>query len=394
LRILTFTTLFPNGVDPTLGIFIYQRTAQLAIRPGNEVTVVSPVPYFPRWIKTKRWQAASNLPELERIGELSVYHPRYPLLPKISMPVHALSMFLGSLRRCKALHKHTRFDCIDAHFVYPDGLAAILLGKVLGIPVVVSARGTDINLFPSFRLIRPMIRWTLNESAASIAVSAALKEKMVEVGGAAEKIQVVPNGVDAALFQPIFKKDARNKLNLPENGPLLLSVGSLIPSKGHELLIRAMEVASRQHTGLRLYILGEGEFRGELESLTTQLGLRDCVKLPGKRPNEELPMWFSAADLSCLASEREGWPNVVTESLACGTPVVGTRVGGIPEILHSPELGILVERTAESIAAGIKQALLKRWNHDAISRETRARTWGKVAEEVEEILAAQVSRHK
>ena len=356
--------------------------------------MVSPVPYFPSWLKTKRWRAASILPAHESIGGLTVYHPRYPLLPKISMPAHALSMFLGSLARCKALHKQSQFDCIDAHFVYPDGLAAVLLGKILGIPVVVSARGTDINLFTSFRLIRPMIRWTLRESAAAIAVSAALKEKMIEVCGAPEEIHVVPNGVDAAHFQQISKKGARGQLNLPENGPLLLSVGSLISLKGHELLIRAIEVVRRQHAGLRLYILGEGTLRIELEALVKQLGLRDCVKLPGKRPYEELPAWFSAADVSCLASAREGWPNVVTESLACGTPVVATRVGGIPEILHSPELGVIVERTVESIAAGIEQALSKPWNHEAISLETRARTWTKVAAEVEEILAAQVTRRQ
>jgi len=381
-------------MDRTLGIFIYQRTVHLASRPGNEVAVVSPVPYFPRWLKTERWRTASTLADFESIGELPVYHPRYALLPKISMPVHALSMYLGSLALCKALHKRSRFDCIDAHFVYPDGLAAVLLGKALSIPVTVSARGTDVNLYPSFRLIRPMIRWTLHESAALIAVSRALKEKMVEVGGAAEKIDVIPNGVDATLFRQISQKDARAKLNLTEDGPLLLSVGSLMPSKGHELLIRASELVRRQQAGLRLYILGDGAFRGELESLALKLGLQDCVKFPGKRPNEELPTWFSAADISCLASEREGWPNVVTESLACGTPVVGARVGGIPEILHSPELGVLVERTVESIASGIERALSKRWNHERISSETRARTWTTVAAEVEAVLARQVRTYK
>ncbi len=394
MRILTFTSLFPNTVDPTYGIFIYQRTAHLAGRPGNEVTVVSPIPYFPRWLKTKRWRTASKLPDHESIGGITAYHPRYLLLPKISMPVHALSMFLGSLPHCKSLHKQAKFDCIDAHFVYPDGLAAILLGKFLDIPVVVSARGTDINLYPTFRLIRPMIRWTLHESASVIAVSAALKEKIVEIGCAAEKVHVIPNGVDAIRFQQIPKKDARARLNIPEDGPMLLSVGSLIPSKGHELLIRAIELVKRRYAGVQLYILGEGTFRGELENLVTKLGLGDRVKLLGKRPNEELPEWFSAADVSCLVSAREGWPNVVTESLACGTPVVGSRIGGIPEILHSPELGVLVERTVESIAEGIEKALSKRWNPETISRETRARTWTRVAAEVEEILKAQVSKHK
>jgi teichuronic acid biosynthesis glycosyltransferase TuaC len=390
LRILTFTSLFPNSVDPSYGIFIYHRTSNLADRPGNEVVVVSPVPYFPRWLKTQRWWKASQIPTAEKIGKLVVYHPRYPLLPKISMPLHALLMFLGSWRRCAKLNREARIDCIDAHFVYPDGMAAVLLGKVLGVPVTVSARGTDINLFSSFLLIRPMIRWTLKQSAAAIAVSAALKEKMKELGIDAGKIHVIPNGVDAASFRVIPKEDARRKLGLAEDGPILVSVGSLIPGKGHQLLIQAVGQIARIHPELRLYILGEGPFRVKLESLVAELRLTDRVQLLGKRPHEELPLWFSAADASCLVSSREGWPNVVSESLACGTPVVGARVGGIPEILHSPELGVLVEQTSESVAAGIEQVFAKHWNREEISGQTRARTWETVAAEVDEVLAAGV----
>jgi glycosyltransferase involved in cell wall biosynthesis len=235
-----------------------------------------------------------------------------------------------------------------------------------------------------------MIRWTLRHSEGVIAVSSALREAMIALGVNSEKIHLIPNGVDAALFRRIPREDARRQLNLPSDGPLLVSVGSLIPSKGHQLLIRAFRIAASFHPRLRLYILGEGPFRRQLEGLAAELGLQECVHLLGKRPNEELPLWFSAADASCLASAREGWPNVVTESLACGTPVVGTRVGGIPEILHSQELGILVEQTIEGIAAGIECALLTKWDHEAISIQIRARTWEKVAAEVEEVLASQL----
>src|SRR5260370_20792131 len=124
MRILTFTSLFPNSVDPTYAIFVYQRTAHLAERPRNEVVVVSPIPYFPRRLKTRRWRAASDVPTRENVGTIAVHHPRYFLVPKISMPLHAVSMFLGSLPCCRRLNKEAKFDCIDAHFVYPDGLAA------------------------------------------------------------------------------------------------------------------------------------------------------------------------------------------------------------------------------------------------------------------------------
>ena len=390
LRILTFTALFPNSADPTFGIFVYQRTAQLAQRPGIEVTVVSPVPWFPRWLKTRRWRAASEIPSQEEFGTLSVYHPRYFLLPKISMPFHALLMFLGSFARVRRLHDSAKIDCIDAHFVYPDGLAAVLLGKVLSVPVTVSARGTDINFFPSFRFIRPMIRWTLSQADRVIAVSGALKESMVALGVRPDKIIVIPNGVNTELFHLTDREGARRELNLPLQAPILVSVGALIRPKGQLILIRAFARIAARHPELKLYIVGEGPLRSELESLVRAHNLQDRVFLPGKRPNKELLQWFNAADISLLVSEREGWPNVVTESLACGTPVVATRVGGVPEILHSPELGILVDQTVESVAEGIEKALGKTWLREAISERTRARTWSTVAGELELVFSEQI----
>lgn len=393
MRILTFTSLFPNSLDPTHAIFVYQRSRSLANRPGNDVQAVSPVPYFPRWLRIQRWEAASALPEQETIGGIEVFHPRYFLLPKISMPLHALFMLLGSFSRVRKLHRRAAFDCIDAHFVYPDGLAAVLLGRFLKIPVVVSARGTDINIFPTYKTIRPMIRWTLRHADALIAVSGALRDSMLELGAAREKIRTIPNGVEPERFRRIEEMEARKKLNLPEIGRVLVAVGSLLPAKGHLLVIQAMAQLGEEFCDLRLYILGEGPYRNQLEKMAAELGVRERVFLPGKRPNEELPLWFSAATLSCLASSREGWPNVVSEALACGTPVIATRVGGIPEIIHSRELGILVEQTPEAFAAGIREAFRKPWNREEIARRSGERTWAKVADEVEEVLRA-VTRGK
>ena len=388
MRILTFTELFPNSIDPTHGIFIWQRCAHLAKLAGYEVIVVAPVPYFPRWWKTRRWSKSSELPEQETIGNLEVHHPRYFLLPRVSMPFHALLMFLGCWRRIAHLNQQKKIDCIDAHFVYPDGLAAILLGKVLGVPVCVSARGTDINVYPSFKLIRPMIRWTLSRADAVIAVSAALKEAIAALGVGRDDIHVIPNGVDPERFGFIAQEEARKKLGLPEKNPILVSVGALIPSKGHERLIRAFARVVLRHPGLQLYILGDGPLRSNLEYLATELGISKSVHLLGKRPNKELSNWFCAAEASCLISGREGWPNAVTESLACGTPVVATQTGGIPEIVQSAHLGVLVDDSEESLVEGIEQALAKKWEREQISQQTRMRTWDTVAAEVAAIIAA------
>lgn len=386
MRILTFASLFPNSLDPTHGIFVYQRSAHLAGKRENEVIVVSPVPYFPKWFKTRRWRTVRDLPKREEIGGLTVMHPRYLLLPKISMPLHALLLFAGGLSTVARLHRKKRIDCIDAHFVYPDGMAAVFIGKYLGIPVVVSARGTDINVYPRFRTIRPMIRWTLDRADRVIAVSAALKEAMLKLGAPENRISVIPNGIDAQRFGYLDPSESRRRLNLPAEGSLLVSVGALIPSKGHDLLIRSLVRITECRPALHVYILGEGKQRLMLENLAKELGVQDKVHLIGKRPNEELRYWFGAAEASCLITEREGWPNVVTESLACGAPVIATRVGGIPEILCSSDLGVLTERTEEGVAQGIEVALTKKWDRIAISMHALARTWDTVASEVEAAL--------
>lgn len=392
MRILTFTSLFPNTVQPLLGVFVYQRTAHLVKRAGNQVVVVAPVPYFPSWLRVERWHGISQVPKHEHFGRLEVYHPRYLLVPKISMPLHGLLMFLGSLPVLLRLKKSVGFDCIDAHFVYPDGFAAVLLGKILRVPVIVSARGTDINLYLSFWLIRRMIRWTLRHSASVLAVSSALKEAMQKLGLPGVTIHVVPNGVDARLFRPMPRAEARRQLGLQLDGQLAVSVASLIPSKGHHLLIHAFQELAPRHPFLQLYIVGEGPNRPRLEKLVREAGLQQRVQFVGGRPQEELRLWFNAADISCLMSAREGHPNVVLESLACGTPVLATTVGGIPEIIVSPDLGMLVDQDVSAIAAGLEMALSKDWDREMLSRHAHARTWEAVAERVEEQLAFAIAR--
>lgn len=309
------------------------------------------------------------------------------------MPVHGVLEFLGSLRLARRLHKENPFDCIDAHFIYPDGFAAVLLGKALRLPVVVSARGTDINVYPSFRIIRPMLRWTLKHADGAIAVSADLKKKLADLGTSSSNLIVISNGVDEERFWRLDAKESRRRLALPEEAPIAVSVGSLIESKGHHLLISAVEQLTRQFPKLRLYIIGEGVYRPRLEDLVRGKGLQDRVFLKGNLPNEELVTWFSAANVSCLISSREGWPNVVSESLACGTPVLATPVGGIPEIIVSPDLGMLVERNVSSITAGLEQALCHQWDREKIARQARMRSWKTVASEVESFLNSSILRY-
>jgi len=394
VHILTYTSLFPNSQEPNLGIFVYQRIAHLARRPGNAVTVIAPIPYYPRWAPGETRQKFGHISTQECIGDLCIQHPRYPLLPKISMPIHALLMALGSLHVVRHLHAIHVFDCIDAHFVYPDGTAAMLLGKILGLPVIVSARGTDLTDYPTHRLIRPMLRWALAHAAGIVAVSDSLKQAIVDLGISPDRVQTIANGIDPERFSPMEQAEAREQLNLPRQGRVLVSVGNLYPVKSQDLLVSAMALLVPRHPSLRLCIVGEGHMRSLLQQQIRKSRLQDHVFLIGSRPNEELCKWFSAADLSCLVSSREGWPNVVSESLACGTPVVAAAVGGIGEIITSENLGMLVERNPESIAEGIAAALLKPWDRAAIAQQGRLRTWNRVAEECDRYLRSSSARKR
>lgn len=386
-KILTFTSLFPNSEQPGLAVFIYQRTAHLARLPGNLVRVVAPVPYAPKFKPMPNWLATARIPQEEQVGGLDVHHPRYFLLPKVSMLFHGASMYLGCRKLMLQLHRETRFDWIDAHFVYPDGFAACLLGRMLKVPAVVSARGTDMTLYPAFPTIRPLIRWTLQKADGLIAVSESLKSAMVELGAPETKIQVISNGVDLGRFVALDRNLARQKLGLPQKGQIIASVGSLLPVKCHERLIGAVAALQTDHPHLRAYIVGEGPSRSKLEAQIRKAGLHQQVFLVGNQPNEDLKYWFSAADVSCLASSREGWPNVISESIACGTPVVATNVGGTQEVISSAELGIIVEPTVAAVTAGLHNALRRIWDRNALTAHAKKRTWDQVAREVERFSA-------
>jgi glycosyltransferase involved in cell wall biosynthesis len=386
MRVLTFTSLFPNAAARLLGVFVQQSMTHFAQRKGNDVTVVAPVAYFPSWLPLSRWENKRRIPAQENIRGLNVYHPRYALLPKVSMPFQGYSMFLASLPLVRRLHHETAFDCIDAHYVYPDGFAAVLLGKRLGLPVFVSARGTDMNLFPSFRLIRPMIRWTLENTAGTIGVCETLRKAMVAMGASEGFSTTIGNGIDLERFSPVDCQEARLRLGIQTDAEVIVSVGALIPRKGYHFLIPALAKISSKHPNLRLYIIGEGESRSQLTALAKANDVQDRVFLMGSKPNEELRYWYSAANVSCLASSREGWANVLLESLACGTPVVATRVWGAPEVITSPELGVLVEQGVQPIADGLDAALSKRWVGEVLIRYAASRTWDVVAKEVEDFL--------
>jgi glycosyltransferase involved in cell wall biosynthesis len=392
MRILTFTSLFPNTMDPSFGIFIFHRTSHLAQREGNALEVVAPLPYAPKFMKgTARGSVASIAPT-EEIGNLQVHHPRYLLMPRVSMPLHGLLMYIGCLRYVRSLHQKHRFDCIDAHYVFPDGLAAVLIGRSLGIPVVISARGTDIHTFQDFATVRPQIRWTLRHAAGVIAVSESLAKMMLDLEPRLKNVHIIGNGVDGRRFFREDQRVAREQLRLDPQDRIIVSVAALKHVKGPDLLVRAAALLKKSLARCKVLFVGAGPELASLRQVAEQLDCADICQFVGPVPNEQLHTYFSAADVSCLASRKEGWPNVVLESLACGAPVVATGAGAVPQLLADPELGIIVDPTPEALQQGLSRALQQKWNLEKISAYAQGHTWENVAARVEVVLKQATGR--
>lgn len=375
MKILVFTTLFPNSKMPNYAVFVKESVKSLA--KVCDLKVVAPVPYFPRLNINKKWFAFSQIPLEEEVEGIKVYHPRYFITPKLFRSLYGLFIFMSTLGFIKRLRRDFDFDLIDSHFVYPDGLAAVLLGKALGKKVVVTARGTDINRYPRFKMIRAQISYCLKKANAVVSVSDALKDAMVTLGIRPDSIEVIPNGVDRGKFAPISKNAVRKELGIDINKKVLLSAGNILEAKGFHILIKAASLIRRND--IELFIIGEGSYRRSLEGLISKLDIKKKVKLLGQMPHKDLAKWYSAADLFCLTSLHEGRPNVILESLACGTPVMTMNRWGLSDIVTQGAGLLLDSYETKSIAEKIEYALSKEWARETITGSVNGLDWEKTS---------------
>ncbi len=353
IRTLTFSSLYPNVEMPRHGIFVENRLRHLVATGEVETRVVAPVPWFP--FSSERfgsYAAFARVPQHEKRHGIEIDHPRYPLIPRFGMssaPWLMAKAMHGVLARMLA--RGTGFDLIDAHYFYPDGVAAVLLGGWLRKPVVITARGTDVNLIPAHKLPRRWIVWAAQRCAGIITVSEALRTRLIELGVAPGKIRTLRNGVDLSLFHCLDGRDAlREKLRLRR--PTLLSVGHLIERKGHHIIIDAM----RELAQFDLMIAGDGEWQEKLRRQVEELGVSDQVRFLGALTQPQLVEYYNAADALVLASSREGMANVLLESLACGTPLVATPIWGTPEVIADSRAGVMMrDRSAAAVAEAVQR---------------------------------------
>ncbi len=377
IRVLVFSTLYPNAIHPTHGVFVENRLRALLSGGGVEARVLAPVPWFPLTSSAfGRYAAFARVPRREIRFDVAVEHPRFVVVPKIGTTLTPFTLYAAAAAAVRRLLRAGfDFELIDAHYFYPDGVAAVMLARRFGKRVTITARGTDINLIAQSGIPRRWVRWAAERADGLICVSHALKERLSTLGIDPARIRVMRNGVDTALFRPRDRDGSRARLGLEP--PVLLAVGSLIPLKGQELMIQALHGVPEA----TLVLVGSGPEETALKRLAEREGLGRRVRFLGEVRHQELPPIYGAADLLILASSREGWPNVLLEAMACGTPVVAVRVGGTPEIVAAPEAGMLVdERSTEALTHAIRRILANPPDRRAVRAYAERFDWRETTE--------------
>jgi teichuronic acid biosynthesis glycosyltransferase TuaC len=352
LRVLTLSSLFPNAAQPVLGVFVERQTAALVALDDVEVQVVAPVG-LPPWPLSlhPHYRPRQSLARAESWQGLTVHRPCFRVWPRIGEAGAARAMARALLPMLKDLRRSFRFDVIDAQYFWPDGPAAMILARELGLPFSIKARGSDISYWPSRPGIGEQLVAAANAASGLLAVSSALRDDMIALGMPGDRIRVHYTGVDLDRFRSVDRAAAKRRLGI--EGPLLVSAGALIPRKGQAITIEAL----RRIPGATLLLIGDGPDRPALERLAERHGVQDRARFLGSQPHEALPELLGAADVSVLPTASEGLANVWVESLACGTPVVTTAVGGAREAIDRPEAGRLVARAPGAVAAAVNELL-------------------------------------
>lgn len=377
--LVVLSSLFPSAPRPTAGVFIRERMFRVARE--LPLAVVSPQPWFPGQSLIRRASPGYRLAgaRREQMQGIDVFRPRALCLPGVARHWDARAMAVAALPIVRALRREGRCDIVDAHFAYPDGCAAALLGRWLGVPYTITMRGTEPRHLAAAAL-RPQIVRALSGAARVFTVSASLREVGIAAGVDAARFTVVGNGVDATVFRPIDRMAARAALGLPADAPVLITVGALVERKGFHRVIALLPRLKARHPGLVYLVVGgaspEGDWTERLTRQVATLGLGDSVRFLGPRAPADLHLVLSAADVFTLPSSNEGWANVILEAMACGLPVVASDVGGNAEVVADASLGAIYPfGDDEALFSCLDRALTQTWSRERLLDYARQNSW-------------------
>jgi glycosyltransferase involved in cell wall biosynthesis len=360
------------------------RTVHELIKRGYEISVVTPRIFR----RSKRFEVNGG----ERIyrflflseEKLLVEYDRVPI---VRMLTYMLSGFLSCLRviyrdNCQLIH---------AHFVVPTGLIAVLVGRWMRMPVIIQVHGSDVTKYAKLnRWMAWLTAFASKKADHLIAVSDELAAILTEQFGIQpDKITVSSCGIDVTHFRPMPRNQAREQLNLPEKYSIVLFVGSLIRRKGVDILLSAIARIVAHHSRVKLVVIGEGPLLQQLEAQALDLAIDKIVHFVGRKSNDELPFWYSAADIFVLPSLREGTPLALLEALSCEVPVIVSRAGGMVEVIEDGKNGLLTD-IADPVDLEKKLSLLladsdMRQRFKETARDT-VLSWADIQVEIDTIL--------
>ena len=391
-HVLSLTTLYPNAVNPRFGTFVARSMEALAKRRGWRVTLVNPIGLPP--LALGRYRRLADLPATSTEGGITIHRPHFTLIPRIGARRNAAAITRAALPLVQAIHAETPIDLIDAQFFFPDGPAAAIIAKAMGLPLSIKARGSDISFWGEQGFARQQMVDAAKAATGLLAVSHDLAGQMAVMGMDAGKITVHYTGLDRDRFRPLEHTQLRSQLSrelgfaLPDNAPLIACIGALIERKGQGIAITALN----DIPGARLVLVGKGDDEARLRALAVSEGMETRVFFAGSVDHDLMPLILSAADVMVLPTVAEGLANAWVEALACGTPVVTSDVGGAREIITCDTAGRLVDRNPKAVAAGINAVLNAPPSRDAVAALTEHFNWeanaAALAAHYERLLAA------
>ena len=386
MNVLFLSMTFPDAINPERGTYNLEFCAALARQ--HNVRVIAPRSWH-EWLKVKRKGAAYAPSRDTAEHSLPVAFPVFWYIPRFRPNALGSAIWRSIRATVRRITKDFKPDVVISYWAYPDADGGLSVARHFGVPSIVIAGGSDVLLLPKEPGRGPAVRRVLTESEMVTTVSDGLRDASIALGVPSQRVKTIRQGINPRVFFPGDKAAARTKLNSVDDSEILVWVGRMVPVKNLDLLIDALKLLVRDRPNLRLHLIGDGASRGPLQARVEAEGLSQTVRFEGAVAHDRLPDWYRAADAVVLSSHSEGLPNVLRESLACGTPFVATNVGDISEIAR-PEFSRLVDSgDAKAFASAIVEVLKPSYRQSAAQYQPR--NWNDCAREYSDLLEQLVS---
>jgi glycosyltransferase involved in cell wall biosynthesis len=382
MHVAFLTNVFPSPIAPTKGTFNLELARALARQ--HDISAIVPI----SWIdELKARLGGRRLPASRRCeaNGICTHFPRFWYPPRLARSRYDRCLE-WSIHKTLAQVAARRPNAVLGYWAHPDGAVAVRWARRLRVPGWIMVGGSDVLLLARERSRGDAIRQALQEADGVIAVSRDIAERLIRGGLPAQRVEIVPRGVDRTTFCLADQREARRLLGHDDELPWFVWAGRMVDVKNLDGLIAAADAARKRAADFRLVLLGDGPLRPALTRMISARGLNKHVWLVGSVPHHALAAWYQAADWTVLCSHSEGIPNALLESHACGTPFIATQVGGISEIVVDGSDVLVPAGDAHALADALCQAVRHRKQPSPRLTET-VRSVDEAAQEVAALLS-------